>query len=298
MKTHFERKEPCRPLLGSIGSEPFTRASPRAIILATPYLGLGQRRHSDTKYVASKWVAAIPVAPRTEEFAGSVVDSLLQVAANPQLRPSIPADFWLWLNERPPLPPICEGRWLGGGRDVVRTVRVLKDINILTSYLIAVWSEWEQFYPDGFSEMQVSIREDFNGIGMGCHRAELIQRLDCVLGELDRRAGRFYSDLEDDRLWRHRVGDDLLNMKDQYGQLKRMLQEAEERTPHSFIFPSLLTLIDPHRIPLHLRVCLASPVSITSHLERSALRAANRFVYSNSTSSLFPCAFPADLNST
>jgi len=37
-----------------------------------------------------------------------------------------------------------------------------------------------------FYEMQVSIHEDFGGIEMGHHRMELIQRLDRVLGKLDR----------------------------------------------------------------------------------------------------------------
>jgi len=46
--------------------------------------------------------------------------------------------------------------------------------------------------------MQVSVREDFKGIEMGCHRAELIQRLDYVLGELDRQSLHSDNRLEDE----------------------------------------------------------------------------------------------------
>jgi len=247
-------------------------------------------------------VAAISVAPRIEEVAQSVVDTLLQIAANLYLRPFIPPDVWLWLNERPPLPSVCEGRWLGDDRDIAWTVRTLDDIEILTSYFILVWSEWKPLSSDGFVEMCVSIREDLNGIGMGCHRAELIRRLDYVLGELDRRAGRLDITLENDELWYDEIGPHSQAMKEKYGELKRILQEAEQeateipdRTPRSFIFLGLLIFMDVHRIPLDLYVCPASPLSITSHLGRSVLFEANRFACSSLTPSSFSCALPVDL---
>ena len=85
------------------------------------------------------------------------------------------------------MPPAYNSFSWGGDGDVVWTVRVLSDIGLLTSYLILVWSEWELLsLRSGFYEMQVSVREDFEGIEMGCHRAEPIQRLDYILGELDR----------------------------------------------------------------------------------------------------------------
>jgi hypothetical protein len=280
MKTYFEGEGRTKSILDSIRSESFACASPRVIILVTPYLDLNRRQRSLAQDLILKWLAAISVAPHTEELAGSVVDTLLQIAADRHLRPSIPADVWLWLNERPPLPSVCAGRLWGGNHGVVRTVRGLNNIRILTSYLILTWSEWNPLHSNGFAEMRVSICEDLNGIGMGCYRAELIQRLDYILGELDRRAGCLDGNLEDEWLWRREVGgiDNLPVMKDRYGELKRILQEVDQevtkilnRMPHSFIFPSLLTLMDLHRIALHLHVCPASPVSMTSHLERSAL---------------------------
>ena len=205
----------------------------------------------------SKWVAAIPVVPYTEYVAVSVVDALLQIAANDYLRPFIPANVWLWLNKRPSLPPACQGLESGRRRSVVQMVRGLNNIGILTSYLIVVWSEHGgHLDSEGFVEMEVSAREDFNGIGMGCHRVELIQRLDHILSKLDQEPE--------------------IETRDKYRKLKRILQDVDQEAAeilncmsHSFIFLSLLTLTDLHRIPLHFHVCLAFPMSITSHLDHS-----------------------------
>jgi hypothetical protein len=252
----------------------------------------------DAQDMVSKWLAAISAAPRTEEVAGSVVGALLQIAANHDLRPSVPAEVWLWLNERPPLPSACRGLFSGSRRDVVQTVRGLNDIGILTSYLIITWSEWSPLDHDGLGEMRMSCREDFKGIEMGYHRAELIQRLDYILGELEQRPERPYVHLSADWLWHHEVGDHSPVMRDEYGQLKRILEEVDQeateilnRMPHNYISLGLLTLMDLHRIALHFHVCLASPVSMTSHSERLALFPANHFVHPQSILSFFPLAF-------
>ena len=248
----------------------FTYASPRAIILVTPYLDWRRERLSGAQDLISKWVAAISVVPHTEEVTENVVDTLLQISANPYLRSSIPADAWSWLDERPSLPPVCKGRRLGGDRDTVRTVRGLNK-GILASYLIMIWSEWKPLSDDGFAEMRMSVREDFNGVGNGHHRAELIQRLGYVLDELGRLSGSPDTNLEGDKLWRDKVERHSPVMKDRYGELKRILdQETTEifdcMCP-CFILFSPLTLMDPHRMPLDPRVCLPSPVSVTSLLE-------------------------------
>jgi hypothetical protein len=234
----------------------------------------------------SKWLAAISVAPRTKEIAGSVVGALLQIAANRDLRPSIPAEVWLWLNERPPLPSACRGLFPGSYRDVVQTVRGLDDIGILTSYLIITWSEWNPLDHDGLAEMRMSCHEDFKGIEMGYHRVELIQRLDYILGELEQRPRRPHVHHSDDWLWHREVGDHSQVMRDEYGQLRRILEEVDQeateipnRTPHNLISLGPLTLMNLHRIAPHLHVCIASPVSMTSHLERLALFPANHFVH-------------------
>ena len=262
-KREFGQWRPHEFLWHSDASEIFTYASPRAIILVTPYLDWGREPLSGSQDLISKWVATISLVPYTEEVAESVVDMLLQISANSHLRPFIPADVWLRLNERRSLPPVCKGRRLGDNRDTVRTIRGLNDIGILTSYLIMIWSEWKPLDGDGFAEMRTSVREDFDGVGSsGHHRAELIQRLDYVLGELDRRSGGPDANLGDDKLWRDEIERHSPVMKDQYGELKKILQEVDKEatetiscTPPIFIFLSLLTLVWICRISPHLRVC-------------------------------------------
>ena len=117
-----------------------------------------------------------------------MVDALLQIAFNPDLRPLIPADVWLWLNERPSLPSESRGHLVGGHHDIFQTVRGLNNIGVLTSYLSLVWP----MDSDGdFAETQMSVREDFNGVGAGRHQAELIQRVDEFLGESDWEPGDY-----------------------------------------------------------------------------------------------------------
>jgi len=255
--------------------EMLTNASPRVSVLAGPPINLEREiSAADAEDLISKWVEAISEVSRTREVARSVVEVLLQIAANPHLRPFIPADLWLWLNKRPSLSPVCGGFLSGCDYRILRTVRALKDIGVLTSYLILIWSEWGyfSFYDGGFEEMQISVREDFKGIGMGCHRAELIQRLDYILGELDRLSRHLDVRSEDENLWYERFGNHWAgNMKNKYGEFKRILQEVDQeateilnRMLHSFIFLSLLTLMDLHRTPLDLHVCPASPMSINS----------------------------------
>ena len=232
-----------------------TYGSPRAAVLAGPNIHWGRGQSVDAQGLVSKWATGISVASHTEEVAGSVVDTLLQISANPHLRPFIPAGAWSWLNDRPSLPPSCRGLSSGCDRDILRTIRTLKDARILTSYLITIWSEWKLLDYDDFVEMQISVREDFKGIGVGCHRAELIQRLDSIVGELYRRSRNPDVTLEDG-LWRERVGPSSRVMKGRYREFKRVLQEMDQkatellnRTLLNFTISGLLTLMGPAQNP-------------------------------------------------
>jgi len=212
-------------------SEVFARASPRAAVLSGRYLCWRQEQSADAQNLISKWLAGISVVPHTEELAESVVDTLLQIAANPHLRPSIPADIWSWLNERPSLSFTCRGRSSAGDSDIVRTVRGLNNVGVLTSYLILVWSGSGSLNSNNFAEIRASFREDFNGVGMGDHRVELIQQLGlCISGESDERSERLDLDLdldlEDNELQDNE--ESLQYQRARYIELKRILQQVDQ----------------------------------------------------------------------
>ena len=152
----------------------FSEATPRAIVLASPHLDL--RYLSKDKFV-ELWDAAVSAVPYTEEFAQSVVDTLLKIVTAISVRSP--------LAKLPSLLPVSQARRVGSSGSVVKTVRELKNTEILKSYFSLIWSEWGPPQDDGFDEMRASLREDFDGIGMGDHRADLIQRLDYILGRLD-----------------------------------------------------------------------------------------------------------------
>ena len=123
-------------------------ASPRAIVLVSPHIRLDLS--ADREDLVQLWATAVSVVPDTEEVASSVVDTLLQIASQHDLLPHIPADIWLWLTKQPPLPPICLGRNVGTCAHVVKAVRALKNIEVLRSYFLLVWSQWNHFSPGSF----------------------------------------------------------------------------------------------------------------------------------------------------
>ena len=191
----------------------FSEASPRAIVLASPHIHWGLL--TDRGDLVQWWAATASIVPYTDEVAQSVVNTLLHIASEHRLIQHIPADVWSWLTKWPSLPPICLGRRLGTQARVVKVVRGLRDIEVLKSYLLLVWSEWD--IPIGSEEICTSIREDFGGIGMGHHRADLIQRLNHVLGQLNRGLGY----LKRHNPWLDE--DDLQERKDNYRKLRETL---------------------------------------------------------------------------
>jgi hypothetical protein len=126
-------------------------ASPRAIVLVLPHIRWD--RLVDRGDLVQLWATAVSAVPDTEEVASSVVDTLLQIASQRDLLPYIPADIWLWLTKRPHLQPICLGRNVGTCAHVVKAVRALKDVEVLKSYFLLVWSEWNHFLPDSFNNV-------------------------------------------------------------------------------------------------------------------------------------------------
>ena len=228
------------------------KATPRAIVLISPripwhWLTVGEGS-------IQLWLAAASVADYTEEVAQSVVDTLLRIASEDELLPHITVDVWSWLTKRPSLPSVCPGRFYGSYLHVVKAVRELGDIEILKSYLLIVWSEWDQLWDNGFHEMCVSLCEDFGGVGMGHHRADLIQRLDQILQRLDR-GFELPKWFDVDHMLSSRE-----KMKDQYEKLRDVLLEvnleAVSRTSCPLVFlPCIQTQAGVYRISRNIRVC-------------------------------------------
>ena len=228
-------------------------SSKRALMLASPYIpwrewGFGQGP-------ARVWAAAASTVPKEEEIAPSVVDALLQIASLKPFPPHIYGDSWSWLKLRPSLPPVCKGRNVGSNSYVVQMIRNLKDIEILKSYLLLIWSEWDSLYDDGYFRMRISIREDFSGINMSSHRADLLQRLDHILAQLDRGLER----LRRDKPELNEV--DLQGREVQYRRLRETLLEVDRgvlgvltrTSPRPITIVELLTPMDAHRITFHKR---------------------------------------------
>ena len=235
----------------------------RATALLSPYLPVD---YWDQDMVA-RWTVAVSAVPYSEEVGQSVVDTLLQLASRSSLQPHIPIHIWIWLEKQPSLLPPWKGPdWGRSGGDLVCYVRGLRDIKILTSYLLLVWSEWAVLDGAGFAEMQTLIMEDLGGIGMQYHREDLIKRLDHILGEVDR--GLDHLGQYDQ--WTGEPG--VQKRKEQYGTLKEVLVELDNKTIKNLagmsqinLFQQTLIHLDVYRIPFNLHMCSASSVSMISH---------------------------------
>ena len=118
----------------------YYNASPCAVVLASPHTPW----HSfiEDLYLIERWTEAVSLVPYTEEIAQSVVNKLLRIASSGTISEYIPAEVWLWLKRRPKLPPTCWGHHFGTSSQVVKVVRGLKDVEVLKSYLLLIWSEW------------------------------------------------------------------------------------------------------------------------------------------------------------
>lgn len=200
------------------------KASPRAIVLVSPYISWDKLKDKeDGRSLVQQWATATSEVLHTEEEVGwRVVDTLFQIASESQLLPHITFDVWLWLTELSSLPPICQGRFVGTRPQVVKAVQALKDIKVLKSYFLLVWSEWGWLASQGFEEMCTSVRNDFGEVRMGHHRTELIQRLDYILGQLD--LGLAHLKQHNPQLG----GFDLQMMKGQYGKLQNILNHTQQ----------------------------------------------------------------------
>ena len=156
----------------------------RVITLISPYLPW--RDTLNSKIMVERWAAAASAIPYTEEVGWSVVGALLRIAFADNLRSRIPTQMWEWMKKKPSLPPMYHKSPQGKILDVFLFVSQLGDIELLKLYLLLVWSDRRVPDPDnGYTEK--SVKEAFGGVGMECHRRDLIERLDHVLRQLDER---------------------------------------------------------------------------------------------------------------
>jgi len=182
------------------------------------------RNAINTKTVMRLWITTAAAVPYTDDVCQIVVDTLLQMAGDKDLRPHIPPPAWDWLKNRPLLHPGCRGLRVGTTKNVVLKVQQLEDVELIASYLFVVWSEWNHFYPSDCTAMLDMIRGRLGGAGAARYREDLIQRLNHVLSQLDR-------GLEFIR--QHSLqynGAYMPMMKQQYEQLRGVLMEADTRS--------------------------------------------------------------------
>ena len=215
-----------------------SNTSPNAIIFISPYIPWDHLINAG--YIVQQWAVAVSAVPYTEQVAQSVVITLLLIAYWPGLSQHIPTDVWSWLTKQPSLPPICLEHDRGSDPDVCEVVLGLRDIEIIKSYFLLIWSEWNTLHHGGFYTVCASIRKDFSKAGNGHHRTELIHHLDHILAQLGQ--GLEYLQQNNPDL----SEDELQRMKDQYGMLKDILLEtnveAVARMSHPIIvFLCMLT---------------------------------------------------------
>jgi len=238
----------------------------QAAILASPHL-LWWGSTVSGKQMIRQWAAATSAIPYSDKVCTSVVDTLLRIASNSTLEPHIPTRMWSWLNRQPSLPPVCAGRYFGSVWGVVEAIRALAHLEILKSYLLLIWSEWDHLYHGGHGEMCTLIKEDFGGVWMEHHRKDFLKHLDHILGQLD---------LGLDHLQQHKPSlekGSIKRMKEQYGKLKEVVVEEDKkvamalaRESSKLIFPpSLLTPTSTYRETLDIHVC--HPIPIVAGLE-------------------------------
>ena len=202
----------------------------QAVILMLPHLSVW--RTIDVQDSVQLWAAAASAVPYTDEVGQSVVDTLLQIAYDDSLQPHIPIGMWSWLNKCPSLPPICTGRYLGSLQCIVQIVQGLRDIEILTSYLLLIWSEWDVLDQDGIDKVCTLIREDFSRVEMGYNRKQLLQHLEHVLGQLGlglEHLQQYQPYLDEDHVQ---------TMGIQYRQLKEVLLEVDGKANDALICES------------------------------------------------------------
>ena len=193
----------------------------RAITLISPYIPW-HLPALNTENAVAKWAAAASAIPYSEEVGQSVVETLLRILEHDSLLECIPIDVWGLLKNRPSPSPAWWVRFNGCRTSVINHVRGLGDVEILKSYLLLIMSEWDTLDLDFYWQVRASLRKDFSGIGMWCHRDDLIKHLDYVQSQLNHGLEHFKQHCP----WN--CEGDIRQRDMQYGPLKRRLLRADK----------------------------------------------------------------------
>ena len=146
---------------------------------------------------------------------------------------------------------------------VLRAIQALKNLEVLKSYLLLVRSELDGYrWSYNLNETCTSILESFGGIEMGDHLADLVQRLDDILKQLDH--GWKYFKQHDPEFEKGSLG----KRKGQYTRLKKVLLDVERRTsfPTTSLFRTL-TLTEVYATSPDIHSRSSSPIPVGSHKE-------------------------------
>ena len=202
------------------------------------------------------WIKAASALPYTDDVGGSVVTTLLSIASS-DLSPHIPMVAWDWLNKRPVLDhESLRPQTIGF---TVHTIRQLREVKLIVSYLYTVWSEWHQLSYHDRPAICSFIREELSGIGATGHRTDLIRRLDYVLLQLNQGKG-------------------VLQARGEYEELRRELLKVDEEAMKiltgmsSVVAPfssTVLTYMFMYRMPSYLHVRASSSVPVVACVTRS-----------------------------
>ena len=164
----------------------FEKRSPaslnRVITLISPFVPWDGALNNPI--AVSRWAAAASTVPYTNEVGQSVVNTLFQIAYIDLLGPYIPFAMWRWMRRRPSLPPVYHGLPKGACKITLAHVRRLKDVDLLKSFFLLIWTDRCILPSTLIHEAEISIREDLTGVEAEHHREVLIERLDYVLEQL------------------------------------------------------------------------------------------------------------------
>ena len=133
--------DPFRPCIAML----YEKSSPSflnwLITNMSPHINWRDDSHGEKLVV--QWSAAVLAVQNIEEVSQSVVSTLLQIASIDSLQPHIPVKIWELINSKPSLPPLCWGWHPVTTPNVVHYIRGLGDLEIIKSYFLLVWSEWD-----------------------------------------------------------------------------------------------------------------------------------------------------------